>query len=558
MATSSKKARLLMKTDTTSNWDKATTFKPLLGEICIYSDRIVTYDSSNNPIYTPGIKIGDNKTFVKDLPFVNDEYLTDAEIDEICSAISSDEENIYIPSYWQDHLDERIDDIREKMEAAGRNKSAFFWYSDIHWDWNSKMSPRLLKYLYKYTPIDKTNFGGDAVLNEPTTVTDRETMQYLWEWRSMIKGIANHHSIIGNHDDGNTTNNIFPSEYIYAYLMAGEETQDIVRGNDFYYYIDNVNEKTRYLYLDTGYNWPTYDPEQMAFIKESLKSTPEGWHIVPMAHIWLDVNYNVNPPVVNGMSDVGQTLLNIFDAYNLRTGEYAEGKGMVEFCIGAHSHTDSVWISATGIPVIVTETDASGYAVRSGLDSTIGTINESAISAIIADYNNMQVNIIRIGRGSSRTINIERIVPSSYTNQLPIAIDTDGSIYNGIGYKTNTRFSTSSNAPSAEEGWCLSGFIPAKVGDVLRFKNVTWQHYNGSGTDRGAIYYFTSAFAKANNPSGTDGAIGDTSMSVITDSNGNITQLTVPNWAGSSVAYVRICCQEFNESSIITKNEEIS
>lgn len=461
-----------------------------------------------------------------------------------------------IPSYWQTHLDERVDEIRAKMEAAGRNKSAFLWYSDIHWGLNTKMSPRLLKYLHKHTPINKTNFGGDAVYAEPTVVTDRETMEYLWEWRSMIRDLPNHHSVIGNHDDGNTTNNIFPPEYIYAYLMAGEETQDIVRGGDFYYYIDDRNEKTRYLYLDTGYNWPIYDAEQMTFIKESLMSTPEGWHIVPMAHIWLAVDYDQNPPVVVGMSDTGKALLDIFDAYNWRSGDYANAKGMVEFCIGAHSHVDGTWISNSGIPIILTETDAASYAVRSGLDATEGTTNESAVSAVIADYNAMKVHVVRVGRGSSFSVDIERKAQAtpSYTNLLPTAKDADGSVYNGIGYKPDTRLSSS--GPADEAGWCLSGYIEAKVGDVLRFKNVTWQHYTGSGTDRGGIYYFDSAYTRLN-VSGTDAAIADTSMSVVTDSSGNITQLTIPSWAGSSVVMVRICCQQFTADSVITKNETI-
>jgi hypothetical protein len=74
-----------------------------------------------------------------------------------------------IPDYWKTHLDERVEDIRRAMEKAGRSKSAFLWYSDVHWDCGSKNAPKLLKYLYNKTNINKTIFGGDIVNNEPKT-----------------------------------------------------------------------------------------------------------------------------------------------------------------------------------------------------------------------------------------------------------------------------------------------------------------------------------------------------------------------------------------------------
>lgn len=49
-------ARLQHKIDTSENWSKATNFKPLKGEIIIYSD-------------LKKIKIGDGETLVNDLEF---------------------------------------------------------------------------------------------------------------------------------------------------------------------------------------------------------------------------------------------------------------------------------------------------------------------------------------------------------------------------------------------------------------------------------------------------------------------------------------------------------
>jgi hypothetical protein len=49
-------------------------------------------------------------------------------------------------------------------------------------------------------PINKTNFGGDITLDE---LKELEKLDYLWDWRTMIRDIPNHHSVPGNHDDCN-------------------------------------------------------------------------------------------------------------------------------------------------------------------------------------------------------------------------------------------------------------------------------------------------------------------------------------------------------------------
>lgn len=66
--------------------------------------------------------------------------------------------------------------------------------------------------------------------------------------------------------------------------------------------------------------------------------------------------------------------------------------------------------------------------------------------------------------------------PPSYTNQVPISVDTDGSIFNKTGYKDNVRLSSSGGvSSSAQNGSTTTGFIPW-YGDTtyLRVKGVEW------------------------------------------------------------------------------------
>ena len=307
--------------------------------------------------------------------------------------------------YWQDHLTERCEQIRSVMAEAGWNKSAFLWYTDSHWNYSYQKSPALLKYLYEHTPINKTNFGGDIIAVEGDTAKE---MEYLWDWRYQIRDLPNHHSVPGNHDDGNDIEERYSDEYIYSYLLAAEETPDVVRGNEgLYYYIDVPSEKTRYLYLDTATSLGNIseDEKQLIWLRNTLLSTNEDWHIVAISHIWRDVNYHTDPPTDNGFSLGGQICLNEFDLFNAREDIYAECKAKVEFCIGGHTHADGDYRSDGGIPVLLTETDSS--VIRSGLEAVPTTITEASVNAIVADYESKLIHVIRIGRGESRTVSLE-------------------------------------------------------------------------------------------------------------------------------------------------------
>lgn len=80
MASKTLKTRILLKTDTTANWEKAAnSFIPKEGEVCIYSDRFQLEDGT----YVPGIKVGDGSSYINELEFMGDDYISNEEIDEI-------------------------------------------------------------------------------------------------------------------------------------------------------------------------------------------------------------------------------------------------------------------------------------------------------------------------------------------------------------------------------------------------------------------------------------------------------------------------------------------
>lgn len=67
--------RLVLKHDTQENWEKATSFIPLKGEMIIYDP-----DDTHT---LPRFKIGDGSKTVNNLPFAED-YITPEDVNEIC------------------------------------------------------------------------------------------------------------------------------------------------------------------------------------------------------------------------------------------------------------------------------------------------------------------------------------------------------------------------------------------------------------------------------------------------------------------------------------------
>jgi hypothetical protein len=321
-------------------------------------------------------------------------------------------ENVTVPSYWLSELDNKADIIQQAVESAGRNKSAFYWYTDAHWYTNAKKSPMLLEYMCKNTPINKVNFGGDIVGDpSPYNHTNNKT---VYEWRKMLANVPNHHSVYGNHDLNHWTTDVH--NISYALVLASEETNDMVVGGDSYYYIDCPSEKTRYLYLSYLTSNHTAMMEQGQFIVDSLMSAKEGWHIVAIAHRWWQYTSS-KTPTVGSVPTYEKEILSVFDSYNARqtrsnsnyftAQDFTNGKAKVEFCIGGHIHAEYDFTSDGGIPIIITASDTNQERHEGDEDcGAVGTITEQAIYGIIADYKNNKISVVGIGRGESREINL--------------------------------------------------------------------------------------------------------------------------------------------------------
>ena len=331
---------------------------------------------------------------------------------ELANLSGSSATDADIPDYWRSHLEVKAVEISKAMQEAGRNKSAFLWYTDAHWTDNYKNSPALLKYLHQNTPINKINFGGDVVQDEPKddSVDDTVEMGYVYDWRKSVRELPNHHSVVGNHDDGIDPDHRFTDEWVYSFLLAPEESNDVVMGDGIYYYIDDKAEKTRYLYLDTVYREAT--ASQIAFVINALNTAPENWHIVAIAHAWHYPKYTEElGDYIDGYYTGAVPFLQLFYAYNHRQSgadfDFTNASGCVEFCIGGHAHKDYADYYEDELLIITTDTDSATRS-RSGVPVIVDTVSESVVNAVVADYGKRRVSVIRVGRGENMILEIKR------------------------------------------------------------------------------------------------------------------------------------------------------
>lgn len=183
---------------------------------------------------------------------------------------------------------------------------------------------------------------------------------------------------------------------------------------------------------------------------------------------------------------------------------------------------------------------------KSGYKLDTVTVTMGGVDITSSVYNNGVISISSV-TGNLVISAYASLEAAKYTNVLPISTDTDGSIYNGKGWKENTYLS-SGNAAS-KNGTYTSGFIPCVGTDNLYFKNVTIR----KGEDGHRIWFYDSSKASIG---GTK--TNNTGFNGFTwDSNEILTTLRIPGANPAGIAFIRFCCAYLGDDSIVTVNEPI-
>lgn len=156
---------------------------------------------------------------------------------------------------------------------------------------------------------------------------------------------------------------------------------------------------------------------------------------------------------------------------------------------------------------------------------------------------------------------------AGYTNLVPTSTDTDGSIYNGTGYKDNVRLSSSGGVSgTAQNGSVTTGFIPYSANDVVRIGGVEW--LNATKNYGGHYYinfYDSSKKFKTYISSQAYADICAHVCPITRDENGVETFITNKEYGTSNEilnrvresSYIRITAYGKGADLIVTVNEEI-
>ena len=268
---------------------------------------------------------------------------------------------------------------------------SFLFFTDPHllqstgWEANCYEKIAQIQKYYNSTPTSFCLCGGDWLGNGDSVDSACFKLGYIDGFmHSMFKDA---YLMVGNHDTNyqgverlseNTINNLW-------YRKEGKA----------YYTIDGVN--TKFYVFDTGIeaqaltDQDNYGMRQAEWFANALLSDNSS-HIAVALHILYNT---IAGRVIHPLTE---QVLSIAEAYNGRTSitfngntyDYASATGKVEFAIFGHTHDDYVF-TLHGIPCIITTW------VRA-------STTESTFDLVLVDYTNRQINLVRVGNGSDRTV----------------------------------------------------------------------------------------------------------------------------------------------------------
>lgn len=194
----------------------------------------------------------------------------------------------------------------------------------------------------------------------------------------------------------------------------------------------------------------------------------------------------------------------------------------------------------------------------------IVTVNERIIYGLetldLSTHKTLLLNGVRIKK---LAINGVQVWGINYTNLVPTAIDTDGSIYNGTGYKDGYRLSTEgalkeqSTTPTT-----TSGFIKSTNGDVVIVAGAKMRNANGfcyiCFYDENFKILGSSATYGASGPYWNKQMTGASTPVFNIDESGDIVKTTITiKSPQTTYKYIRITAHGSGADMVITVNEEI-
>ena len=264
---------------------------------------------------------------------------------------------------------------------------------------NEKQSLYICKYLQKYCGVQKVIVGGDIIEDKAPTAE-----KAIFELETFFKDFDMHdiYSVVGNHDFNNYQQNNLNA------VLSEKEIKNIINSNiykntfrdNLSFYVDDDNRKCRFLFLNTAYK--EYIEGQISCICNDLISTPQGYRIIVIAHIWVEWNPDERKYYTNNGTE---TILGLLDDYNNRNtfkrGNFREAKAKVILILGGHIHNEYTFKTESGIPVVIRDSDSRKKSCNHRKFPIEKTPSEQSLSVVLINKKNA-IRVINIGRGTTQ------------------------------------------------------------------------------------------------------------------------------------------------------------
>lgn len=370
----------------------------------------------------------------------------------------------------------------------------------------------------KTAPCDMIALGGDLAAGTIMTQHDDGLNQLDTAMEYMRP--ATFHTptlyLVGNHDDvpfRATADRLTRAEMFSRFgkksLLTGAVSNDLDKGCN-YGYLDFENRKMRVIYLDTHdkNGWESTNQVQGTSTESAYmnacnvsakqlhwlanvaldftdKERPSDWGVIVLSHTQLNIHSgnHTYTDAASGKTYTANTdnVITILTAYlskgsgsitlNGETATYdftgLTEKAYLYGCINGHRHCyEFREYGSKKIPGITCPNTRDGSERESQDGNTYtktpGTGESCSFNVITIDRKNGKIYADNHGAGIDREFDV--VVYTAYKNLVPTAtVVTDGQppsteIYNGVGYKNNTRISSISSLPSAD-GYVTTGVM---------------------------------------------------------------------------------------------------
>lgn len=297
---------------------------------------------------------------------------------------NSEAVDAFVPDYYKDYLDERIEKINN-ITANNQIDYSFYFITDLHWEANDKYSPYLIKKIKAETGIEIINFGGDYIAHDYKDIN--KSLNIMTDCINSFD-VKNYFAIIGNHERNNQHGYDTPEIY-------DEESNSVLnkkRYNKPFFIEEYQTNKISCLYLDS--NTLTIGDEQYEWIKGLLKNYDNEWTVLIFTHMYNE--FTRYKPYVH-KHEKGEFLDKLFI-------ELGDINCNLAGIFTGHIHLDSFYYNDFNIPVVTTMCDSrcvyTDYLNQGKRDP--GTVTEQAFDVCQIDLKQRKVFLTRIGAGTDR------------------------------------------------------------------------------------------------------------------------------------------------------------